>query len=385
VKWGQTTRMFTTGRGSGQTASVSDPDATVPRIVLAAGTASGAGTSIALTAALRGLARLDADVTAIVARPSTVAAPLSITVRPVGRPTAILGELIGRGDAHVYIGFADRLPLVGRGGRHQVLVVQNPHLYQSPDQGWSVARRLKFGVLAMWARRSLRRADKVVCSTAASRDAVSSASGRPASGIEVVPIPAIDIDVTKATQAELIGRLVVVGDRYPYKRTVDAVDAATEFAARTDRTIEVTLVGRDRDAATEAELDAAITRATTAGAEVTVLGTVPHARALAEMAAADVLMLTSTAETQGIPLVEAHAIGLPVVCREIGAFLDLGGDAVQLVELSGAGTEFADALVAIAERSERERLAAAGRVLHPSTDVWQLLSPADLAQDAARR
>ena len=368
--------MFTGRWGSGQTAEVSDPEATVPRVVLAAGTATGAGTAVALTAAVRALAELDADVVAIVGRPAPAVAPLQVTVRPSGRGAALLGELVGRGGADCYIGFADRLPLVGRGGRHQVLVVQNPHLYGRPDASWALAERAKFAVLAAWARRSVGRADRIVCSTGASRDSVVAATGVQAERVEVVPIPAIDIEVSKEKQPDHIGRLVAVGDRYPYKRTIDAVGAAAKFAARMGRTIELTLVGRDRDADTEAELAAAIAGAS--GVTVRMTGPLLHAEALAEMAAADVLLLTSMTETQGLPLVEAHAIGLPVVCRGIGPFLELGGDAVMAVPVDAAAAGFADALVSIDDRVERERLAAAGRALHPPGQSWDLVTMADL-------
>lgn len=345
------------------------------RVTLAAGTALGAGTAVSLPAALTGLTRTGAQVTVIVAPSAQVRdGDAGLTVIRSSRAVAMGREVLGSGSADVYIGFCDRLPLLRRGGRVQVLVVQNPHLYASSDVATTVASRAKFAALAWWARRSVQRADRVICSTSASRSEVAAATGVDPAGIEVIPIPATGISATKPEQRDRIERVLLVGDLYSYKHTEMAVRAVGLFAAaHQDRPVSLVHVGSDRHPDAVRSFDEAVAEAQRAGATTTQLGAISHEQVIAEMARADVIVMASDTETQGLPLVEAMAVGLPVVARAIGPFVEIGGDAFVSVPVEGGPAEFAAALASIDTRASRAALSEHGRALHPPGDSWDLL------------
>jgi glycosyltransferase involved in cell wall biosynthesis len=85
-----------------------------------------------------------------------------------------------------------------------------------------------------------------------------------------------------------------------------------------------------------------------------------------------------------LPLVEAHAVGLPDVARDNGAFRDLAGDAAVLVARDAGAAPFAEALAELDDPARRAELAARGRVLRPRRDRWEVLDAAVQAGRAAR-
>src|SRR5207253_6599294 len=109
----------------------------------------------------------------------------------------------------------------------------------------------------------------------------------------------------------------------------------------------------------------ALDRARTAGVAVEAPGRVDHEQALRELVAADVVLLPSTVETQGLPLVEALSTGVPVIASDIGPFRDLGGDAVRLVPVEQGAAGFTDALAELSPAAGREAAARAGRERWP--------------------
>ena len=93
-------------------------------------------------------------------------------------------------------------------------------------------------------------------------------------------------------------------------------------------------------------------------------------RALGRVADADLavlyrdataLVVPSRSEGFGLPVLEAMAAGLPVVCSDVPALREVGGGAVVLVP-PGDPTALAGALTELADGPElRQRLSAAGR------------------------
>ncbi len=353
-------------------------------MVLAAGTVGGAGTEVALSAALRA----GCPPGAVAQVPGGFvgeAADAGWAPSTPGRIGALWREAVGQPRAEVWVGFCDRLPLLRGGrGRSQTMVVQNPHLYGPVDPGWPLARRLKFAALGAWARASARRADLIVCSTPSSADDVAAATGVDRSRIEVAPIPVVGISATKDDHRPRIERVLLVGDAYPYKQLDVAVDAVRRFAQSQGRTVTLVHLGTVREPAAGRALDDAVERAELAGVRVERRGHVSRDDVAAEMVAADVLLLPSTTETQGLPLVEAQAVGLPVAARAIGAFRDLAGDAALLVDVDGHAAEFADALTALDDEAARRSLAERGRAIRPLGGAWDVVALARQAASAAR-
>jgi len=327
------------------------------RVVLAAGTVGGAGTTVALRAALAHLDAAEAELVAVVPNGFDTGPGR----RPTGRTPALLAEALGRPDGDVYVGFADRLPLVRRAAPIQVLVVQNPHLYGPAPADWGVALRAKRAFLRWWARRSVGRADLIVCSTAASRVDLLAATSADAARVVVRPVPPPDVGAPKAVHRDRVERVLVVGDVYGYKRTEVAVDAVAAFARSVGRPVELVHLGKVREPEAGAALDAAADRAAAAGVAVVRRGAVPHEEVLDAMRRADVLLLCSEAETQGLPLAEAMAMGLPVVCRALDVFAEQASAAAQLVERHGDAAAFAAALAAVDAVAVRTAMADRGR------------------------
>jgi glycosyltransferase involved in cell wall biosynthesis len=103
---------------------------------------------------------------------------------------------------------------------------------------------------------------------------------------------------------------------------------------------------------------------------VTFEGVVPHDRLLARLRAGEfhAAILTSVddgpAQREGIPvfLMEAMAVGLPVIATRSGAIVELGGDDAALLCDPGDSEGVSRAIVALAEDPHlRARFGAAGR------------------------
>ena len=352
-----------------------------PRVLLAAGTSTGAGTTVALVEACRTLAQQLADgqigaAEVQIPRGASAArdAAVGCVVREQGRWEAIASDLVDRSEADIYIGFADRLPLVGR-SKTRVMAVQNPHLYQAsnaPSLG-ELGRRVR----TWWAARSARGADVLICATNASRDAVKAAvPSVDETRIEVRPIRPATPE-PNSTWSESIERVVLLGDLYSYKRFDVALDGVVDWAVANGAADRVRVVhcGREQDDDASLGFAKAIERAEQAGVEVVRLGSVSHERAMKELRAADVLISASETETQGLTILEAMAMGVPVIARGIGPVLDLGGDAIAPFETSGGSNEVRRVIEAIEDVSTREQLAARAFVRADMAAGWNLLPP----------
>ncbi len=351
-------------------------------IVLSAGTARGAGTRQALVAALRSLAEEEAPVVAFVPRPAlaelevAVAGADHLHLWPTGRVAGIARDLLARRSVPTWIGFCDRLPLFGRPAR-QILVVQNPHLYGSrtPGAGWPTrVRRLTLG---RWARRSARRADLVVASSGASGREVVAATGIDPGRLVVRPIPPQDVGERKGTHRDRIEVVLTVGDLYTYKQFDRAVAGVAAFAEQAGRRVTLHHIGTRRDAAANRAFDAAVAAAP--ALTVTSEGARPHGEVMAAMRDADVLVFPSGRETYGLPLAEALAVGLPVVCTDIGPFRDLAGDAAAYVPADAPPAAIAGQLRALDAPAARTAQARAGAARAVAADRWKLLEEGEPA------
>lgn len=351
-----------------------------PSVVLAAGTCTGAGTTVALVEACRTLSsqladgRLSAVEVHIPADADEARkAAQGCTVRTRSRAQAIVTELFDRSDADIYIGFADRLPLNRRAGSTRVMVVQNPHLYESTDAPslGSTGRRVR----TWWASRSAESADLIVCATNASRDAVVLAVGDSVSErIDVRPIrPATP--PARTEQSVELRRFVLLGDLYSYKRFEVALDGIVQWATSHGSVADVSVVhcGRVQDERAGAGFAAAVQRARAAGIDVVERGAVAHAAAMDDLLASDVLVSASEVETQGLTILEAMAVGVPVVARAIGPVQDLAGDAIEGVSVDGAAADFASAIAQITDQDVRIKLVERGLSRAQMDAGWNLL------------
>jgi len=96
------------------------------------------------------------------------------------------------------------------------------------------------------------------------------------------------------------------------------------------------------------------------GEQVELLGSVPHQAIPRLIAHADVVVYPSLCETFGLPILEALALGRPLVTSGVGAMAEIAGNAARLVDPMDVAS-IADGLEdAIFNDSLRSRLRIAG-------------------------
>ena len=354
-----------------------------PTVILAAGTCTGAGTTVALVEACRTLSeqvasgRIEsAEVRIPVGATQARAAAAGLDVKERSRAAAILEELFDRSSSDVYIGFADRLPLRARSASTQIMVVQNPHLYEASDAP-SVGGLGGLGrqFLTRWAARSAAAADLIICATQASSDAVRNAiSGLDAADMEVRPIRPRTPPPRDHVSAS-IERIVLLGDLYAYKRFDVAIDGIAEWYASSGggQPVEGVHCGNTRDEAGAAAFAASVKRTIGTGVDVIVRGGVSHEEALGVLLTADLFISASETETQGLTILESMAVGVPVVAREIGPIESLAAGAYEPFSVDGGANEIAEAIRQVEGEPRRQELVAAGLTKANMVVGWNLL------------
>jgi glycosyltransferase involved in cell wall biosynthesis len=70
----------------------------------------------------------------------------------------------------------------------------------------------------------------------------------------------------------------------------------------------------------------------------------------------DVVFLPSHREGFGMPVLEAGLVGAPVVCTDVPAAREIGGEDVRLISPDGDPEEIADRILSIVERRPTHRL-----------------------------
>jgi glycosyltransferase involved in cell wall biosynthesis len=220
-------------------------------------------------------------------------------------------------------------PLVGR--RPIVLTVHDLQ-YRTFPQYFGRVRR---GYLEQMVPRSIRRAAVVTVPTAYVRATVVEAFGVDPERVLVVPhgMPALDVPspaaVASARARYGIGEapyVVYPAITHPHKGHRVLIDMLDH--------LDVELVLPGGEGAAEPELRAAIAASS---ARVHRLGRVDDADRDALLAGAEALVFPSEYEGFGAPLVEAMALGTPVVCSDAPAVVEVVGHAAVVVaERSGA-------------------------------------------------
>ncbi len=357
--------------------------------MLAAGTATGAGTSVALAEAVRSLtsdlSRSRFSRVALVLpneAPQDLVDQLpDVAIRFVARWKSILGDVVGLWRGEIYVGFCDRLPVVPSRS-YKVMVVQNLFLYSSSSsplqrsllQRSTHQRSLRVSLLSRWARWSLRKADLIVCQTAATAAELSQCVDFPVTDrIAIRPVTPSTPEA-RSVQPEAIGRVALLGDLYDHKRFDVAVEAVAAWAAEArPEEVELLWIGACKDSTAVRSFETAVEHARSVGVRVVAPGPLPHAETMARLSSADVLIAPSMIESQGLTVYEAMAIGVPVIARGIAPFIELGGDAVRFVGVDADGADFARALDHLGPRTVRDEMARRGRMRAGKAPGWDLL------------
>jgi len=252
------------------------------------------------------------------------------------------------------------------------------HLAHGRLRQWP--RRL---ILGQMVRRSVRRAAAVIADSRYSRDQVARAYDLPASAIDVVwlaPNPrlhgAAEWPAVRAGESADRGAyLLAFGGITPNKNLARLLQAYAVARQRHGVSQRLVVVGR---------LPPSIRPEDTAGVEAT--GYLDEAELARVLQQADALIFPSLYEGFGLPVLEAMAAGVPVICSNVTAMPEVAGDAAvyfdprdvedmassiaRVSRDAGLRAELADrGLVRAAgfswERAARETLAIYRRVLSP--------------------
>lgn len=136
-------------------------------------------------------------------------------------------------------------------------------------------------------------------------------------------------------------RVLCIGALWPHKR-IDQAVAAFARASRGLERAELVIAGPGARSARR-DLEALALRLGVRE-RVRFVGNVPHQRLAELYASADALLFLSETESFGLPVLEAMALGLPVIARRVGGVAEVGGDGPLWVENDAGVTEIADLL-----------------------------------------
>lgn len=152
--------------------------------------------------------------------------------------------------------------------------------------------------------------------------------------------------------------IVMASSLYSYKNHVRLIKAYADLRRRKTIPHHLVLIGGDADLSRR-DL-ARVADENGVGEQVELLGSVPHQAIPRLIAHADVVVYPSLCETFGLPILEALALGRPLVTSSVGAMAEIAGNAARLVDPMDVAS-IADGLEdAIFNDSLRLRLRIAG-------------------------
>lgn len=344
-------------------------------VLVAAGTARGAGGVVALRAACSDLAtRLAPTIVQVPRHPDPSPLPHGLRYKRVSRVGAIVREVVGpaRRDVGTYVGMSDRLPLL-RSFPRRIMIAQNPHLYAPMRDDLTRAQRTRIHILRAWAGWSARRADLIITASRQTRLDILGTTRADAQRIVVRPIPVLDIRGIKVGHRDQIERIALVGDFYGYKRFDWALDELQQWAAKTKSTIIVDHAGGIAEKRAQRLFQQAVHRSPLVS--VYCHGKLFRDETMAMLVAADILIFPSARESFGLPLAEALALGVPVVCTDLPQFREIGGSAPAFFD--GSDGSLAAALERVVRRETREEMANRGLALRSEGRGWNVLDETD--------
>jgi glycosyltransferase involved in cell wall biosynthesis len=220
--------------------------------------------------------------------------------------------------------------------------------------------------LARWASRFYRRAWKIVAVSAAVERAVSRFTGADASRVITIPNLLEDSPVANANVSWVPGQIVCMGTLNHVKNQELAIRALCHLEPHW----RLCLVG---DGPKRDELESLV-RQLGLATRVEFAGSVDDVSPY--LASADVLAVPSFAETFGLAVLEASAVGVPVACLDVEALNEVVPDLAPGVRTSEhTPSAFANAVkVSAGLRSDRQgfaRALAARRARFDTADVVQ--------------
>lgn len=274
-----------------------------------------------------------------------------------------LPRALGRGGADVLYSPYIKLPLAGR--VPAVNTVHDLTFFVRPDYNRRRLDRLVNVPFRLFCRAVATRATAIVVDSAASGRDVEQFLGADPAKVRVVPLatsPAFRPDGNAATDAAALqrfglspGYVLYVGGFWPHKNLPRLIRAHAALPDALRRRRPLILAGGPPSAA----VDRLTREAEAAGARC--LGPVPDTDLPALYRAAVLFVFPSHHEGFGLPVLEAMASGVPVLCSTAAALLELTGGAAQHVDPEDEAGWRGALLELLENPARRESLAANGR------------------------
>jgi len=214
---------------------------------------------------------------------------------------------------------------------------RNPNVFTDLDQRWPWRQRLRLSALRRLARRSARICDRILFVSEDAAAWIGDSVDLPRARRAVVP-HGIDTGVWSraATVPTALPSgypyVLSVSDIYRYKNFVRLIDAWARVARRSPQAPDLVILGGDQDPAYRQRMEQARAATGSLAERIHLYGEVPYGEIRSWYAGASLFVFPSYLETFGHPLLEAMAMGLPVIAADIPVFREIGADAIRVVE-----------------------------------------------------
>ena len=206
--------------------------------------------------------------------------------------------------------------------------LRNPIIYTTLDCGLSYKQIWRMRVLRGVSRMSARSCDRILFVSADSARWIGDSVGVPEKKRTVVHhgIDAAAWSRGAFAAAPRTNDILYVSSIYWHKNAIRLVEAYTMLARRRE-VGDLLLIGDVQQQDCGEELARVRARAGDLAERIHVLGEVPYAEIRSYYARAGLFVFPSYLESFGHPLLEAMAMGLPIVAADIPVFRELAGDA----------------------------------------------------------
>jgi glycosyltransferase involved in cell wall biosynthesis len=207
---------------------------------------------------------------------------------------------------------------------------QNANVFNKSRMGWPLKEKVRIAILKDLARVSASRSSAVLFVSQDSARWMGDAIGLPEykrgwlhHGVDTDERPT----VKKENRVLERPYILSVSSIYRYKNYVRLIEAWSEIARHNKETPDLVIVGDNLDPPYWKQMLSARAAVGGLAERIHLVGGVSYAEVQRYFVGAELFVFPSYLETFGIPIIEAMAAGVPVVCADIPVFREVAGDA----------------------------------------------------------